>query len=166
MHELSHIIIWWKSEINNIDFRDINSGYTYNEDEVFCNKLAAEILVPKKLLIEKNKKINDYSIDKKVKILSKDFWVSSEVIFRRLFDLNIIERQKYIEFRNRTEEWVKKKSSGFVEYHIKVLNTNWKLFTRMVFNALYEGKISIGNVSSLLNLNIKHIKKLEDVAFS
>lgn len=97
-HELAHLIMK-KDGISNI-----NEYSIINNDEAYCNKVAAEVLVPNNLF--KNY-IRDNSSYKKfraedIKGLSKIFNVSKQVIVRRALDLGFISRMDY---NNRIQEF-------------------------------------------------------------
>lgn len=98
-HELIHLIIK-KEGISNI-----NSFKLKNTVEIFCNKVAAEILVPEKQLLGNSivKKMNDGTInDKNLTKLSKRFNVSPEVIIRRLL---FVDRISSSFFESKQKEW-------------------------------------------------------------
>lgn len=97
-HELAHIIIK-KEGISNID-----SYYLKNRDEIFCNAVAAEVLVPKNMLLHKIKYCRDTEdwSDIKIKSLGKFFKVSPEVIVRRLLSLDMVSKKYY---REKREQW-------------------------------------------------------------
>jgi len=159
IHELCHIVIWGESTINNIDFRDASYDYL-DKEEIYCNKLTAEILTPKKQVREYYKKwLNE-------KEIAKIFWVSQEVVMRRLLDLKFITSKEYTWYRNMVKKIPKKETTGFPKYHIKVINSNGRLFTRAVINAFNDNRISIQNVSQYLNVKSNHLTKIENAVFS
>lgn len=81
LHELVHIIKRTSSICN-----DMFGSTPWDDEEVFCNAVAGEVLVPRNAL---NTVVNNYSqftIDNVDSIANK-FSVSSEVIARRLYDI-------------------------------------------------------------------------------
>ncbi len=72
----------------------LTNDYTYqsnNHEEIFCNKLASNILVDTHELLEDNLIRSNNSIewsDKILKQLAHDFKVSQEVVLRKLLDLD------------------------------------------------------------------------------
>lgn len=97
-HELAHLIMK-KDGISNI-----NEYSLINNDEAYCNKVAAEVLVPSELF---QKYINDNSSYKKFRAkditgLSKIFNVSRQVIVRRALDLRFISP---VDYNNRIKEF-------------------------------------------------------------
>ncbi len=100
LHELTHLILK-KEGISNI-----NEYSFVNDDESYCNKVAAEVLVPNKLF---RNYINDNSSFKRfrtqdIEVLSQRFHVSKQVIVRRALDLGFINSNDY---NNRINEFNK-----------------------------------------------------------
>ena len=97
-HELTHLIMK-KDGISNI-----NEYSIINNEEAYCNKVAAEILLPNDLF---QKFLNDNPSYKKFRVkdingLSKIFNVSKQVIVRKALELNFITHSDY---NNRTKEF-------------------------------------------------------------
>lgn len=80
LHELVHIIMRSSSICN-----DMFGSNSLDSEEVFCNAVAGETLVPKSALFDITNNITQYTIDSVDSIANK-FSVSSEVIARRLYD--------------------------------------------------------------------------------
>jgi len=100
-HELTHLFIE-KDGISNI-----NSFKLEDEIEIFCNRVAGEVLVPENLLLSDEKvKLKKEGIweDYEIKKLSKQFNVSPAVIIRRLLTLNKISNDFY---NQKNQEWEK-----------------------------------------------------------
>jgi Zn-dependent peptidase ImmA (M78 family) len=99
-HELAHLLKK-KEGISNLN------GYNLKKkEEISCNKIAAEFLVPTKLFknIITDKKITKFD-EKSIESLSKEFKVSKDVIIRRALDLKLIDKNEY-----------KKRSKDFNSY--------------------------------------------------
>ncbi len=85
MHELVHVFLG-------------NSGVTASEMlsggpnpvEQYCNKVAAEFLVPESLLHAKWKAVTEKGVFEAVSLLSKEFKVSKLVVIKRCRDLQLI----------------------------------------------------------------------------
>ena len=90
-HELTHLILK-KEGISNIN------EYSFaNNDESYCNKVAAEVLVPNKLFrnfIEDNSSYKRFRTQD-IEGLSQRFHVSKHVIVRRALDLGFINSNDY-----------------------------------------------------------------------
>ncbi len=97
-HELAHLIIK-KEGISNI-----NEYSFINNDEAYCNKVAAEVLLPNDLFqkyIGVNPSFKKFKTED-IKRLSQIFYVSKQVIVRRALDLGFITSNDY---NNRISEF-------------------------------------------------------------
>ncbi len=165
LHELTHIVIWWKSEVQNIDFRNMDDP-KMDPEEIFCNKVAAEILVPQKsflnLVSDKNFILSIESVSK----IARGYGVSEEVIMRRLLDFNKIDKSDYERFRaDNSKKWEDKKndnSKPIVPYYRKVLGANGHLFTYLTLTAYQREKINLLNVWQFLKASLVHLPKIEN----
>jgi Zn-dependent peptidase ImmA (M78 family)/transcriptional regulator with XRE-family HTH domain len=166
-HELTHILLWWESEIQVTDFRDQNSSID-SKEEVFCNKVASELLVPTDVLtsyLDTYEGVKDWEL---IWRIARGFWVSEEVIMRKLYDSNRITKDRYEEFREITrikwEELSAKKTkseSGWPTIEVRVISTNGKLFTHLTLLAYEKDKINSLNVSQFLNTKLDYLPKIE-----
>ncbi len=80
LHELVHIIKRTSSICN-----DMFGSNPWDAEEVFCNAVAGEVLVPRAALFSVAKNYSQYTIDD-VDAIANKFSVSSEVIARRIYD--------------------------------------------------------------------------------
>lgn len=80
LHELVHIIKRTSSICN-----DMFGSNPWDAEEVFCNAVAGEVLVPRAALFSVAKNYSQYTIGE-VDAIANKFSVSSEVIARRLYD--------------------------------------------------------------------------------
>lgn len=81
IHELVHIIKRTSSVCN-----DMLASSPWDAEEIFCNAVAGELLVPKVALLSISKSYTEFSVDDIDSIANK-FSVSSEVVARRLYDI-------------------------------------------------------------------------------
>ncbi|MBZ2164466.1 ImmA/IrrE family metallo-endopeptidase [Methanobacterium spitsbergense] len=178
-HELAHLIL--KTEgFSNFD------NYFLKNDEKICNRIAAESLVPAKLLKIKLNQIDIYPLDTKIHSLSKLFRVSKEVIIRRMLDLQIISKEIYKEKQN---EWDKliapkkttqkttrktkekkilnklKKKDSINEYSklaSKALTRNGHYYTSIILEAFDEELISIDDLAEDLEEPIEVVSEIRN----
>ena len=80
LHELVHIIKRTSSICN-----DMYGSTPWDNEEVFCNAVAGEVLVPGTALYSFAKNYSQYTIEE-VDAIANKFSVSSEVIARRIYD--------------------------------------------------------------------------------
>lgn len=88
-HELAHL---WIGESAGFDFRQLQPYQ--NEVEVFCDRVAAEFLVPEKDFQRKWNESKDFEE------LARAFKVSQVVVARRALDTGEISRDEFFDFYN------------------------------------------------------------------
>ena len=164
IHELVHIALG-ESVIQNTGFEEANPP-NLDPIEVFCNQVAAEVLVPENELLEI---VNLETLQEDLPGTSKFFHVSPEVIMRRLLILGIISRRNYQTYRSRQLAKYRDapgRSGGAAPYHNRLLNTSGEHFARTAFTAYYEKKITRAELASVLsNCDTKHLAKIESTIF-
>jgi len=163
-HELAHILF----KTGGIDSRlEDYIDYLDNESrriEIYCNQFAGEFLVPKHDFLNQ---IRGKDLDEKLfSDLASLYSVSREVILRKLLDLGRIERSYYLE---KSQEWIEqskeakktksKEVKGNYYNNIKTyLGTN---YINLVFDKLYQNKISRDTAVDYLDIKVNQMKKLE-----
>ena len=86
IHELVHLLNHSSTYCN-----EMSNSFSKNIEEIFCNAVAAETLVPREAVLTKFIKREDNDVeDHDVEKLSNIFSVSREVIVRRLLDVGSI----------------------------------------------------------------------------
>lgn len=162
LHELTHIWLGVNSFYN--DF--VSNGDTDNAIEITCNAVAAEILVPNDIFINKWNDIKG-TITEKTEALSKAFRCSQYVIARKALNNNKITKKIYVEIIAILTEQYKKwkeqqnanESSGGNFY--RTLGS--KLDHRFVYalaSSAKEGRTQYTEVYRLTNTNRKTFGKL------
>lgn len=162
-HELSHLLL---------NMGGLTNDYTYqsnNHEEIFCNKLASNILVDTNELLDDNLIRSNNSIewsDKILKQLANDFKVSQEVVLRKLLDLDLTTSRFYSLKR---EDWLqklpqKRKGSGGDFYRNK-LSKLGNHYTIIILSNLYNGRINPYQASEYLGLKINQIPQIERLVF-
>ena len=165
LHEFVHILLG-QGGISNSSYYDD----TEEKVEVFCNKLAAEILVPSSIILS-NPYIKTgkqrYS-DSEILAIAKNFSVSEEVILRRLLTLEKISNSFYKEKREEYLEIYKRNAArttndrefkqNVPQQTITGLGIPCISFAIENFNA---DKITLNDLSNALGgIKIKHIRAI------
>lgn len=154
-HELAHL---WTgtSGISNPEI--VPSKKEDQQIEKLCNQIAAEFLVPQNEFIGSwNYLFN--SIDN-IKKLSFHFRVSTQVILRRSYELEIISYEEYVNNYREILKTIKirgKKKGG--NFYNSLFTRNSHRFTKTLMNAISGGKISYLDASRLLNIQPRSITK-------
>lgn len=107
-HELAHI---WIGESAGFDFRQLQPAD--NDIERFCDRIAAEFLVPSQTFEEAWLQYQDNpDLGQVFETLARQFKVSPIVIGRKALDLEKIHREEFFEFYNRhIQQHFKKRES-------------------------------------------------------
>lgn len=128
-HEFTHVLVGVSAGFAGID------GNYHNIIETYCDKVAAEFLVPEFLL-----KQYWSTIDK----CSKIFKVSRLVIARRAHDLNLISDEEYWDFYRQYKKIIaiKKKKRDGGSYYATATKRLGKLFSAYIYNAVRTNQIS------------------------
>lgn len=166
LHELTHVWIGVNSFYND----SVSNGDTDNANEMICNAVAAEILVPTDIFEEKWRNMKGTHIEK-VEALSKSFRCSQYVIVRKALDNDKVTKKIYTEIvaeiTRQYKEWKEKqdanKNTGGDFY--RTLGS--KLDHRLVYalaSSAREGRTQYTEVYRLTNTNRKTFGKLlEDI---
>jgi len=157
IHELAHLFRKTDSISNSLDFRTTDNDL--DPEEIFCNKVAAELLLPASELTQRFYSKSD--IDN----LSGLYKVSKIFIFYRLKDLGKIQKeiQAYLEkeIKDETNRNVlkaneeKKKSGG--NYTNSMRDSNGALFNKIVSKSYLENKIDYVEASNLLRFSAEKV---------
>lgn len=165
LHEYCHLLLQ-KSGIGNLT-PNYEGKDEFNKVEVFCNRFAAEALLPNSDLeaILKSGQVNFQFFDNAVDAIAKKFQVSWDVVLRRLLDAGKISQTAYKakikELRDRFAATAKKQKGGFVAPERKAINYNGEWFSRVVLHSFEADKITATTAADYLGLKPIHFKKLE-----
>lgn len=167
IHELVHLIKRSSTVCN-----DMMTSFSSQGEEVFCNAVAGEVLVPKSNLI---KQLGSYTADEIdldiVDSLATKFSVSKEVICRRLLDAGKITQQKYsslvseirINFENEREvaREYRKVTGKRIPRNIsrEAIDQNSTALCRTFYHGFREGYFDKQDVARYLGIKQNHIDK-------
>jgi len=163
-HELAHILF----KTGGVDTRSDDYIDNLDDDskliEIYCNKFAGEFLVPQK---DFENRIIEKDLDEKIfSELATLYSVSREVILRKLLDMGKIERSYYLEKRR---EWIEqaqqaknKKTNGSTgNYYNNIKAYLGKNYIDLVFEKLYQNKISRKYAADYLDIKVANLPNLE-----
>ena len=173
LHELGHLLL----KIGGVCIPEKGANWELNrnrdsgvikEIEIFCNSFAGAVLVPKKPLLELEL-IKDVNIpiiwdERTLGGIANTFWVSKEVILRRLLifkkttnDFYELKHKEWSE-RNRARQ---KGGGGRRKHPIECIHKNGIPFASLVVNSYKRDKITYSDVADYLDIKVKHIPKVE-----
>ncbi len=156
IHELAHFFRKSESISNSIDFRDSNKNV--NAEERFCNRVAAELLLPQVELKEEFYDKND------IEHIAEVYKMSNIFVFFRLKDLGKIEQGHISNLENQilkeTEENMlnrQKSKKGGGNYYNSMRDSNGNLFNKIVAKSYLQNRIGYVEASSLLKFSVEKI---------
>ena len=157
LHEAVHLWLG-KNDLFNDYYSNVVS---VNEDEKFCNAVAAELLVPREYFLEKWSK-DSAKDSEKIDFLAKVFSCSRIVIARKALDCGLINTELYADIQKATLLSVQKPKSNapggdFYRTARSRLDGN---FVRALCTGLAERSISYPEAYRLTNTNGKTFPKI------
>ncbi len=163
-HELAHL--WYgKSGISNLN-PDEQELDDFQDLERTCNRIAAELLAPEKLLPSKSLELDYQTIIQ----ISKDFKISTIVVLRRLLDTKAITKKNFFDLYGRMleenaklEKTKMKKSSSKGDFYNNFFAKTSKPFTDAVISSIQERKLLYRDAADLLSVNVPVVYKLIDM---
>jgi len=167
-HELAHVLLKTNGITRVVDPRILSWEDNGREVEVFCNKFAAEFLMPQS---DFSAQLDRGSIPQEmISSLARAYSVSREVVLRRLFDMGRVNREQYDSLTRAWEEQRKrdnsKVSTGGGNYYRTQLAYLGGSFTELAFRSLYSGRIDQQQLANHLRMKPKNLKGLERLLVS
>lgn len=168
-HELAHIGLG-VSAID--DGSDAQLGLNDHERrvEIFCNAVAAEILVPESAIRTLIDRVPDAGAVEEIVSTAKAFSVSRDVIARRLLTLGRIGSQRYSELQEQfridyaaflVEK--KKKSSGAPSPTVIQARNLSRTLSRLALNAYEQDQLSLNGVSEILGVRARAVNDFREI---
>lgn len=167
-HEVAHLIVH-ESGVTKRDDSYIDKLHGHAKQiEMFCNKLAAEFLVPASDFRTTLKSYPKYD-EQAVADLARTYKVSREVVLRRLLDLDLVSKQRYerdvkkwadeYEAKLKADAQTGKQSGG--NYYATQASYLGEKYLSLAFSSYYRGKISVEQLAEHLNVSVKNVPRLE-----
>ena len=171
-HELTHVLLRI-SGLCEID-PDITLPPEEQAVEIFCNKVAAEILMPEQnflmIAVEQleKKQTNAFS-DTIINSLSNIFGVSREAVVRRLLTLDLVTKDFYLMKRSQYQQETpnkpeKKKDNLRISPARTILSLAGKTYVSLVLGAIGQNRITLNDASGYLNVRVSQISTVGQLA--
>ena len=163
LHELAHILF----EVNGLSKFDKSyfNRLPINQKkiEVFCNAIAAEVLVPqhKFELLTSNFPYDVSKVDDgQIEDIANKFSVSRESVLRKFLDLGRVTPEYY---SKKAKEWKNqmKKAKGGGDYYATTNAYLSERFSREIIGRHYRHEITVNKASELLGIKPKNFSGLE-----
>jgi len=164
LHEFVHVAIR-QGGICDLD-EDAHRHPSEQEVEVFCNRVAGATLIPaaelfrEELVLERQGQVSSWS-DEDISWLSRRYWVSQDVVLRRLLICALITKEFYQEKRAELAARKPPRGRGFVPPAQMAISTTGRTFIRLVLDNYYRENITSSQVADFLNINLKHVGEIE-----
>lgn len=158
IHEIAHIWIG-QSGISNLDFRLRDNQQRYRVDRL-CDSIASEVLVPENQFMSRWD--GGRTIDDNISRLAVNFKVSSFVILRRAYILDLISNDEFTRNYDVLLRKVRPKSkekNG--DFHSLLKARNSYTLTATLIAGLADGSVSPKEASQLLNIKPSSLKGIE-----
>ena len=153
LHEFAHICLGENSLFND----RYGSIDKVSATEKICNALAAEILVPEHIFLEKWKKqIREKDEEATIRELAKYFKCGYTVIARRAYDQKFIDFQSYQNFaREAVQQYLEKKQIGSCggDYYSTAASRVDRRFFDLLLGSVSEGRTLYTDAFRLTNTN-------------
>jgi Zn-dependent peptidase ImmA (M78 family) len=149
-HELAHLWIG-ESAIANPDELDVQKHRS--RVETFCNKVAAEVLVPRAAFEAAWNSLGG-AASTRVQRLARKFWVSTYVTLRRAHELEKVDEDQYHTIRRQEAERRKKDDGGGGNYYRNVVVRMSPRLTDAVLTQVNRGKVELRDAAQLLCMKV------------
>ncbi|MCS7224544.1 MAG: XRE family transcriptional regulator [Armatimonadetes bacterium] len=164
IHEYAHLLIRVPG-ICGPELEDVAGDRSADRIEVFCNRLAAAILVPPEDLRDTARALKTSDLLHEARrIAYRVYKVSPQVLLRRLCELGFIPYQAYRQARDaeKTFEEQLPKRVKKPPAHMRCLRELGRPFVSLVLEASDKEIITTRDASDLLSLNLDQLRTLHD----
>ena len=161
-HEMAHV---WVGEggISNPDY-GLQSEYQDSEMELFCNRVAAETLVPSDDFQSRWSSGSAY-LSSNLNKLSRHYRVSSMVILRKAHDHNLVTdfeyRESYSQLAAQANQSLPASETGG-NFYYSLTARNGTAFTNAVIVSELEGMLMSSEAADMLGVKVKTLPKVAD----
>jgi len=177
LHEFAHLML----RVSGVSDLDTDSTRPPEDQavEVFCNRVAAAALMPKRRLLDDprvrphGRHAVDWS-DGEISDIARSFGVSREALVRRLLTFGLTTdafyRQKRAQYlAERLEQATRERTARGDEGQPRnmpqeTVSNYGRPLVQMILGNYYQDRLSLSEVAGYLGIKTKHIPKLEQVA--
>ncbi|PAU95213.1 hypothetical protein CK503_03165 [Aliifodinibius salipaludis] len=161
IHELIHVLLRDSVMINDELTEYFPNGQ--RNIEQFCNRLAAEILVPSNDL----RQAFDAETEpvKEIKGLSRTYGVSTYVVLIRLKTEKLISKQVYEGLLSEVSFYGQsRRSDGGDPYYTRIVQKG-RLFMRTAFESYFQEQITLGELANITGWKVPNLNELAAKTF-
>lgn len=167
IHELSHLLL---RNGGLCDFHHVDVPRSdVDRVEVFCNRVAGAVLVPAEDLlrvdlVRRHGRSATWS-DSELSALAHRYWVSWEVVLRRLLMLGHTTKEFYEQWREgRADRYPEREDSGepHLKTPIRVVRRHGRLFPSLVLAGYDESVLTAHEAAAYLNAGPQHLDEIRE----
>ena len=161
-HELAHVLLS-TSSVTKLDDQYIRElAAEEKKVELFCNRFAAEFLLPEKRLRAEVAHFSSLD-DELIERLANRYHVSREFVLRGLLDMGAVSHAQYERAAARwNQEYEAQRSgSGGGNYYSTQVSYLGDKYLGLTFGRFYQGAITLGQLADYLGVKAKNIPTLE-----
>jgi Zn-dependent peptidase ImmA (M78 family)/transcriptional regulator with XRE-family HTH domain len=169
LHEYAHLLL---HETGVCDLHERRGPGAIDDLEVFCNRVAAAILLPEDVFradprVEASPPSGRWP-DATLRALSERYGVSSEVVVRRLYSLGLTTweflREKTVEYQHAFEDTRRatQTKEGGPGWHRMRVRDLGRPYVRLALDAYYRDDINASELSEYLEVKLNKLSKLEE----
>ena len=155
-HELTHLLLGESAICGDDDD---------TKEEIFCNAVAGEFLVPEEDLLTNINPSIDLLSDTSLRNLYNLYGVSEHVILRRLLDTHKISNNDYNSHMSNFNDLVSDSSSSRGNYLNNMIKYNGRAYYSLILDAYDLGIINSIEFSKFTNLGKNQIPKLQEAFY-
>lgn len=167
LHELAHILLQTSGVTKSDDSYIRSLEGEARAIEVFCNKFAAEFLVPAS---DFESCLQNATFDEEFfQNIASQYKVSRQVILRKVLDRRLVSEDFYEQMSTRWKEeyreWEEqRRGTGRGDYYATQASYLGQKYLDLVFTKYHQGKLSVGQLAEFLNVKVSKVARLEDFA--
>lgn len=154
-HELAHLWIG-QSGVSNLNYA-LPPGQQINHIDRFCDKIAAEVLVPEADFL--NRWDTSTETHDNVQALSRHYRVSRFVILRRAFETELVAQSEFDALYNNYRDDYHEPSGDGGDFYNLFFARNSTSLTFALLSATAEGQVSRLDAARLLNVRVQTVEK-------
>ena len=166
-HELAHILVHTNG-ITQVDDSFIGTLTDSDRElEQFCNKFAAEVLVPRDHF--KSRVGNSTPDEQSMSKLANEYKVSREVILRHFLDLDKVSQERYDELVQRWNDEFEAQTTGLGKegnYYNTQMSYLGDKYLDLAFSRYHQGAIGEEKLAEVLGIKAQSLPKLEQKYFN
>lgn len=134
-------------------------------EEAWCNRFAGELLVPAtelQAIVQQMPDRREWP-DHELNRIARAFWVSAEVVLRRLVAIDRASSAFYERWRARHLVVAAARVAGPVPVPNRLLSSAGTTFVSLVLSAFHADRISASTLAGYLGVKFKHLKAIESL---